>query len=58
MNTETRLADETVWLTQVQMVELFANGRTTIIEEIVKASPRFIPASLRLKAGKAQTSII
>lgn len=32
---ETRLEDETVWLTQAQMAELFAKGRTTITEHIL-----------------------
>ncbi len=27
---ETRLEDETVWLTQAQMAELFAKGRTAL----------------------------
>jgi len=31
---ETRLEDETVWLTQAQMAELFQKGRTTITEHI------------------------
>jgi hypothetical protein len=31
---ETRLEDETVWLTQAQMAELFGKGRTTITEHI------------------------
>lgn len=29
---ETRLEDETVWLTQAQMAELFQKGRSTITE--------------------------
>jgi hypothetical protein len=32
---ETRLADETVWLTQAKMAELFAKGRTTNTEHIL-----------------------
>ena len=31
---QTRLQDETVWLTQEQMAELFGKGRTTITEHI------------------------
>jgi hypothetical protein len=31
---QTRLEDETVWLTQAQMAELFGKGRTTITEHI------------------------
>lgn len=31
---ETRLENETVWLTQAQMAELFQKGRTTITEHI------------------------
>jgi len=31
---DTRLEDETVWLTQAQMAELFGKGRTTITEHI------------------------
>lgn len=31
---DVRLEDETVWLTQVQMAELFGKGRTTITEHI------------------------
>ncbi len=31
---QTRLENETVWLTQVQMAELFGKGRTTITEHI------------------------
>jgi len=31
---ETRLEDETVWLTQAQMAELLQKGRTTITEHI------------------------
>ena len=31
---ETRLQDETVWLTQAQMADLFQKGRVTITEHI------------------------
>lgn len=31
---ETRLYDETVWLTQTQMAELFQKGRSTITEHL------------------------
>ena len=31
---DVRLEDETVWLTQAQMAELFGKGRTTITEHI------------------------
>jgi len=31
---QTRLEDETVWLTQEQMAQLFGKGRTTITEHI------------------------
>jgi hypothetical protein len=31
---ETRLEDETVWLTQVQIAELFQKSRVTITEHI------------------------
>ena len=31
---QTRLENETVWLTQAQMAELFGKGRTTITEHI------------------------
>ncbi len=31
---QTRLQDETVWLTQEQMAELFGKGRTTITEHV------------------------
>ena len=31
---ETRLFDETVWLTQTQMSELFQKGRSTITEHL------------------------
>ena len=31
---ETRLENETVWLTQAQMAELFGKGRTTITENL------------------------
>lgn len=31
---ETRLEDETVWLTQAQMAELFEKGRSTITEHV------------------------
>jgi len=31
---QTRLQDETVWLTQEQMAEFFGKGRTTITEHI------------------------
>lgn len=31
---QTRLENETVWLTQVQMAELFGKGRSTITEHI------------------------
>ena len=33
---ETRLEDETVWLTQGQMVELFGKSKSTISEHIKK----------------------
>ncbi len=31
---QTRLENETVWLTQAQMAELFGKGRTTITEHL------------------------
>ena len=40
---DVRFVDETVWLTQQQMAELFQSSRTNIVEQPVGNADRFAP---------------